>query len=180
MHHRYPSLNSPALPAALLLAFLLPGSALAHRLNAQAFVLPKQRVQIESWFSSGEPARGARVEVFRPGRQIVASGQMNDQGVFVFDYAMAEPLTVVISAGAGHRAEVGVTREELSHPREQPDKGSAPASPDSVAEPIPLARREADIPIKDVLIGVGFLLALAAFLLSLRNARKLRELRSRL
>jgi nickel transport protein len=180
MHRRYPSVNSPALPAALLLAILLPGSARAHRLNAQAFVLPNQRVQIESWFSSGEPARGARVEVFRPGRQIVASGQMNDQGIFVFDYTMAEALSVVISAGAGHRIEVAVTSEELSRPREQPGKSSAPANADVAVDPIPLARREADIPIKDVLIGVGFLLALAAFVLGLRNARKLRELRSRL
>jgi HAMP domain-containing protein len=32
---------------------------------------------------------------------------------------------------------------------------------------------------KDVLVGVGFVLAAAAFLLSLRNARQLRELRRR-
>jgi hypothetical protein len=32
------------------------------------------------------------------------------------------------------------------------------------------------VSVKDVLVGVGFLLAVAAFVLSLRNARQLREL----
>jgi len=33
--------------------------------------------------------------------------------------------------------------------------------------------------VKDVLIGVGFLLALAAFFLSLRNSRQLRSLKTK-
>jgi hypothetical protein len=41
----------------------------------------------------------------------------------------------------------------------------------------PLADRQTPFPIKDVLIGVGFLLAAAAFLLSVRNAGELRRLR---
>jgi nickel transport protein len=180
MHCRYCFLNPPALPAALVLAFLLPGSALAHRLKAQAFVLPNQRVQIESWFSTGDPARGARVEVLRADHQILTSGQMNEHGVFVFDYAGSGPLTVVVRAGAGHRAEVVVTAEELGRSKQQPEKTTTTANPNGLGEPVPLARREADLPIKDVLIGVAFLLALAAFVISLRNARKLRELRSRL
>ncbi len=39
-----------------------------------------------------------------------------------------------------------------------------------------VAERDSGVPVKDVLVGVGFLLAVAAFLLSLRNAQKLRAL----
>jgi len=49
------------------------------------------------------------------------------------------------------------------------------ASQDSSAA-VPLAERDTRAPLKDVVIGVGFLLALAAFLLSIRNAQKLRAL----
>jgi hypothetical protein len=45
--------------------------------------------------------------------------------------------------------------------------------------PAPLAERDSGIPVKDVLIGVSFLLAVAAFALSLRNAKKLRALGQR-
>jgi hypothetical protein len=41
----------------------------------------------------------------------------------------------------------------------------------------PLADRSVPLPLKDVLIGIGFLLAVAAFVLGVRNARELRRLR---
>ena len=42
---------------------------------------------------------------------------------------------------------------------------------------MPRADRSSQVSIKDVLVGVGFLLSVAAFVLSLRNARQLRTLR---
>jgi hypothetical protein len=46
-------------------------------------------------------------------------------------------------------------------------------------EGVPPADRGARVSVEDVLTGVGFLLALAAFGLSLRNARHIRELKGK-
>jgi catechol 2,3-dioxygenase-like lactoylglutathione lyase family enzyme len=53
------------------------------------------------------------------------------------------------------------------------DSSAEPPDPD----PMPLADRSTRVSLKDVLMGVGFLLALAAFALSVRNARKLEKLK---
>jgi len=170
--------SAPALPCALLAALLSAGAAQAHRLDAQAFVLPGQKVQIESWFSSGDAAKHAKVEVFRAGHQLLTEGQTDEQGIFVFPFARPESLQVVISAGAGHRKELAISAADLA-PTAQPsnDVGAvAPVQEDAGGEPRALAKRETGAPIKDVITGIGFLLALGAFLLSLRNARQLRRL----
>jgi hypothetical protein len=39
-----------------------------------------------------------------------------------------------------------------------------------------LVERDSGFPVKDLMVGVGFVLAAAAFILSLRNAQKLRRL----
>ena len=40
----------------------------------------------------------------------------------------------------------------------------------------PLVQHSVEFPVKDVLIGLGFLIAVAALALSLRNNRQLREM----
>jgi len=179
MHCRFSRLR---VLAALLGTCLLAGTARAHGLSVQAFALPNNQVQVESWFSTGKPARGARVEVFRAGHQLVTSGQLDEQGIFVFPCAESEPLSVVVSAAGGHRAEIAITAEELRHARQVPTASTSQTSADAADPPdsVPLARRDAAPVIKDALIGLSFVLALAAFLLSVRTARRLRDLRSRL
>jgi hypothetical protein len=146
-------------------------------------VLPgQQRVQIESWFDlTAQPARRAKVEVFRPDGQLLREGRLDDQGVFVFPFEQVEPLRVVISAGAGHRKELTIPEAELRKGLAAgATESSSPAvvdSPGSVAGPH--ADRSARVSAKDILVGLGFLLAVAAFMLSVRNARQLRELRQR-
>jgi hypothetical protein len=55
--------------------------------------------------------------------------------------------------------------------------GAAPAAaPAPPAPPHRFADRTPAVSLKDVLIGVSFLLALGAFVLSVRNARQLRRL----
>src|SRR5438445_13021724 len=103
MPGRITPLRFPALLPALLATFLAAPNAHAHRLDAQIFVLPDQRIQVESWFSSGDAAKGAKVQVFGAQEQLLTEGQLNEQGVFVFSYGDVAPQTVVISAGAGHR-----------------------------------------------------------------------------
>jgi hypothetical protein len=135
-------------------------------------------IQVESWFSSGDAANGAKVQVFDAQGQLLAEGQLNVQGVFVFPYGDADPARVVISAGAGHRKEVSISAQALARAvaAAVPNKDSPARTNEVPFAPVPVAERDSGVPVKDVLVGVGFLLALAAFLLSLRNARKLRAL----
>jgi hypothetical protein len=143
--------------AALIVCLALAGEAHAHALDAQAFLLPGGKVQVEAWFSSGDPARAALVQVVRADGQTSAEGQTDDQGIAVLPLAETGTVRIVVSAGSGHRKELSVTVGEAERPT-------------------PLADRGTGLPVKDILIGVGFVLALAAFALTLRNSRRLRAL----
>jgi nickel transport protein len=162
-----------------LAALLVVGDAHAHRLDAQIFALPNREIQVESWFSSGDAAKGARVQVFDRQDQLIVEGQLNEQGIFVFSYGDTDPCRVVISAGAGHRKEVSISPTALARSVAATTTHNdlqvrAIGNPPAL---VPLAERDSGPPLKDVLVGVSFLLALAAFVLSLRNAQKLRLLR---
>jgi nickel transport protein len=178
MFGRSTPLSPPALLGGLLVLLAAAGTAQAHRLNAQFFVLPEHKVQIESWFENGDSPRSARVQVFRADGRLLTEGRLNEKGLFVFSFPDAEPLKVVVNAGAGHRKELQIAAEELVH--SSPSETKAGSTPSGTSEdvPGPVARgdRSSQVPIKDVLVGVGFLLAVAAFVLSLRNARQLRAM----
>src|SRR6266481_7953810 len=132
-----------------------PSWARAHRLEAEARTKKIQKVNIESWFDLGGVPAGARVQVFRKnGHQLLLEQVLDENGQFTF-YADWEPLHVVISAGDGHQKEIDI----------QPEA--------DVTSPLPDADRSSRIGIKDILVGVGFLLALAAFVLSVRNHRRI-------
>jgi hypothetical protein len=151
--------------------------AAAHRLDAQAFVLPGQnKVQIESWFDDGKTPHGARVQVFRANQELLIEGRLDEQGIFVFSYPPGESLRVVVSAGLGHFKELNLSPDELAPAPQTP--AASPASPETAPKdrstPIALADRGPAKWIKDALIGIAFLLAIAAFALGVRNARQLR------
>jgi hypothetical protein len=156
----------PVLICACSAALGTAGRAQAHRLNAEAILLPNQKIQIESWFSTGQAAKGAKVEVFEPSGQLLTKGLLDEQGIFVFSYGVAQTFKVVISASPEHRKELTIPEADLAArgPRQN-----------FSAKPIPLAERSSGISVKDVILGVAFLLALSSFWLSLRNARKLRQ-----
>jgi cobalt/nickel transport system permease protein len=165
-------------PPALLLALVgllwVSGTAHAHRLEASHQALADGRVQIESWFDlTGDSAKGAKVQVFRPDGSAAAEGAMDENGVFVFRPAAAEDLRVVVSAGVGHRKEIIIPKVDLEK------NNSAPAPDGLTPEARPSADRSPQVSVKDVLLGVSFVLAAAAFVLSLRNHRRLRELLGR-
>jgi nickel transport protein len=171
------------MPPALLLAlsgFLVTaGDARAHRLEAEYRVLPGQRVQIESWFDlTGESPKGAKVQVFRPDGQLLSEGQLNDKGLFVFSYSQPERLKVIVSAGAGHRKELEIPQSALATSSKTSPSENSTASDSDATSPadVPFADRSPRTSLKDVVAGVGFLLALAAFVLSLRNARQLKAI----
>jgi nickel transport protein len=139
--------------------------AYAHRLNTGYKVTGPSTVQVESWFDTGGSPKSATVEVLRADGRPLIEGKMDANGVFVFRFEEAETLKVVVSAGDGHRSEIEIPATALM---------STPISEAAESRPInpqPLVDRESAIPFKDVLLGVTFVLALAAFVLALRNAR---------
>src|SRR5262245_55180015 len=173
MRGRNRPLTPPALPLALLVLLLAADEASAHRLEADYVVLPGRKVQVESWFDiTGDVPKGARVQVFRAEKELLTEGQLDENGVFVFAYEKAEPLRVVVTA-VGHGKELRIPETALANAAAPNPAADAEEGPHS---PVPLVNRSSSFTIKDVLIGIGFLLALAAFVLSLRNARRLREL----
>lgn len=176
MPGRITPLSPLVLVAALLATSLAARDAHAHRLDAQLFVLPNRKIQVEGWFSGGDAAKGAKVQIFSAREELITEGQLDELGIFVFSYNDVAPCTVVISAGAGHRKSLSISALSLAQAtaemRIDPSGGAKEVAP----APVSLAERDSARAIKDVFVGVGFLLALAAFVLSLRNARKLRAL----
>jgi nickel transport protein len=167
---------------ALLAVTISARAAHAHRLDAQAFLLPDHQVQIQSWFDNGNVPRGATVQVFHANGQLLAEGRLDEKGHFLFAFAVAEPLRVVVAAGGGHRKELTLSAADLEQATGADAKTpDASTTGQTTSNPVPLPDRSPAAAIrdtvKDVLIGVGFLLALAAFFLSLRNARQLGSLR---
>jgi hypothetical protein len=139
---------------AALTTLLTARPAYAHRLEAEAKVQKDHTVTVESWFETGDTPKKATVQVLRADGSLLAEGPLNEEtGKFVFKYEQPEPLRVVVVAPGGHRAEVKLF------------EGTAPPPPSS--------------PIRDLLLGLALLLALAAFALSIANARKLRRLTER-
>jgi cobalt/nickel transport system permease protein len=165
----------------VLLAFA--GPALAHRLEAAYRVLPDKRVEIESWFDipgdNGDTPRGAKVQVFHADGSLLTEGVMDSRGLFLFGFEKAESLRVVVNAGQGHAKELKIPKEELEKPTSPdsttPDDSGGSAT--SVAQPF--ANRASTFQFRDVLIALAFIFGVAAFVLSVRNALTLRELRRR-
>jgi ABC-type Co2+ transport system permease subunit len=140
----------------------------AHRLEGEYKVLPNREVLIESWFDQTDnPPKGARVVVTRSDGSVLTEGQMDDKGLFHFHYTDAEPLKVLISAGGGHTKEIVIPVQAL--------EGASGTS----SERQSFADHSPRVSIKDVLIGIAVLLSAAAFVLGLRNARELREMKQR-
>jgi hypothetical protein len=153
----------PAVTVALaaLLAFAAEGKA--HRLEAGYKVLPGRTVRVQSWFETGDPAASARVAVLREDGTELVAGRLSSQGLFLFEAKEEGPLKVMIDAGDGHAAELTIPAAELADP------GAKPATPP----------REPPLHLKDIVTGVAFVLAAAAFVLSLRNAQRLRDVEAR-
>lgn len=168
------------LVAGALILFGLPQAAYAHRLVAD-YTVSGHQVQVESWFDpTGNSARGARVKVLRADDTMLAQGTMNDQGVFVFSYDVPQSLKVIVSAGEGHQAEVTIPASDLGTvggPTNHPNASTLPTGP-SAPLGVPRLSHQPRETWNDILTGIGFLLAAAAFVLSVRNSRRLQKLQA--
>jgi cobalt/nickel transport system permease protein len=156
---------------ALAFGLVAPTTARAHALLMECEVLPGHKVRVVAWYSARPksfPAQEARVRVYSTGEHLLIAGKTDEKGTFIFSYERPEPLTVEVYQ-LGHRQVVSLfgSAAELT--------AAGPSSPDAPRTSVfvPAGKEE----LKDVVTGIGFLLALAAFVLSVRNARRLRALR---
>jgi len=172
--------NSVIAGLTLLTLLTFPAEAAAHRLEGEYKLLPGGKVRVESWFDiTGDSAEGARVRATGPTGQVVADGKTDDKGLFTFAVEKAETLRVIISAGAGHRKEFTIKDSELTPIlAKSASVSTPPAVADDAGRDAPPSERRSSIAAQDVLVGVGFILAVAAFVISLRNAQAIRKLRS--
>jgi hypothetical protein len=172
--------NMPSRPVlrlvlALALLLLAADNGWAHRLVVECEVLPSQKVQVSCRYKAipkSIPAQEARVRVFRPNGNILVEGRTDAKGQFLFSYQQAEPLRVEVYQ-EGHREEARLGATDLGAVPD-PGENHPPSGKElSPAEGKTTWRED----IKDILVGIGFLLATAAFILSLRNARTLRQMK---
>jgi cobalt/nickel transport system permease protein len=170
--------SSITLLLALVAVLGTPQLAHAHRLIGAYRVLSDRRVQVQSFFPGGYPPRDATVKVMRPDKSVLAEGDLDEKGLFVFHFDQAEDLSVVIRAAAGtideHTSLFTIPAKDLTLSESDWTTRESPA-PGASDEKAPLVVGEDPwlANLKDALIGIGFLLATAAFVLSFRNARRL-------
>lgn len=176
----HPTVSPPlVLMLATLSSLFAPSPSRAHRPCADYIIRADRQIQIDGWFDPGDtPMKGAKVQVFRPGQQLLLEGQMDDNGTFVFRVAEAEPLEVIVNAGAGHRTTLTIPREKLEQSAEAELR---PLESGGEDRSLPVAAQRREHPetwheqIKDALVGISFLLSVAAFLLSWRTSQRLRR-----
>ena len=176
----HPTISPPlALMLAALTLLFAASSARAHSPHADFLVLPDRHVQIDGWFDPGAaPMKGAQVLVFRPGLHLLVEGQLDENGSFVFRFTDAEPLEVIVNGGAGHRTSFVIPREKLEQIAQTEPR---PLGSDADNRSLTVAAQTREHPdmwreqLKDALLGISFLLSVAAFLLSWRTSRRLRR-----
>jgi cobalt/nickel transport system permease protein len=176
-----PRSQSLTLLIALLAVLASPSLACAHRLIGAYRVLPERRVQIQSFFDSGVPPRDATVKVMRPDKSTLAEGALDEKGLFAFHFDQAEDLSIEIRAAAGtideHTTLFTIPAKDLALSESDWTTSASPA-PGALDEKAPFVLGQVSwlANLRDALIGIGFLLATAAFILSLRNARRLKAI----
>jgi hypothetical protein len=147
---------------ALLALLALGRPALAHGVVVEYQVdLAAKQVTVKSAFDTDEPdkrdvPRKAPVRVLREDGSVLVKGETDDEGVFVFSYEKPEPLRVQIDV-PGHPT---VCRISAANLQEQAAPGPA----------VPSSR------FRDLLLGLGLVLAVASFVMSWRNSVRLRRL----
>lgn len=165
-------------------ALLFPGTARAHRLEAEAVIRPHRQIQVESWFETGETPRSAKVAVYREDGKVLAAGRLDKNGIFVFSCQTVEPLQVVVDAGAGHRVETAITAEQLTRYDLSTCVACLSGAPFLAASllvpihgagkppaPQPIVQRETGMQLRNLLIGVGILLGVALAALQWQRMR---------
>lgn len=107
--------------AVLLLLLVATAPAFAHKVIADAYP-DGDLIEGEVGFSSGDPAAGAKIEVFTPDGEKLLETTTDADGVFSFKAVRHVDHVIKVNLGAGHVAEVVVSADDL------PDSLGASAS----------------------------------------------------
>ena len=98
--------------------------AYAHKVMIFAWT-DGDTVFTQSKFSGGKKVKGQKITVYDPKEKILLEGKTDDKGEFSFNVPERTTLKIVLSAGAGHRAEWTVTKEDIEEmSKEKPAKSS--------------------------------------------------------
>lgn len=96
----------------VMLFILAASPAWAHKVNVFAYV-EGDTVYTESYFPSGDPVKGGKIEVLDTHKTILLEGITDNQGLFSFKLPKKEDLTIVINATMGHKNEYRLKKSEM-------------------------------------------------------------------
>lgn len=161
----------------LLLLLVLCGwatsPALAHRLSVDWQVVDQTLVLVGR--TDDEPAAGADVQIRSAAGAVLAEGSLDATGTYRWPLAATGDVTVVVDAGLGHRRTLTLAAAELrsatvpAPPTPFPATGAGSTRGRGSSDgSSPLAVR--------VVVGLTFLLAVAAVGMSFSNRRRLARL----
>lgn len=86
--------------------------AYAHKVMVFAWV-EGDTVFTQSKFSGGKKVKGGKIAVYNTHEKILLKGKTDDKGEFSFKVPEKTTLKIVLYAGAGHRAEWTVPKEDI-------------------------------------------------------------------
>lgn len=183
------------------LILALAGMAQAHRVAVFAYVEGDQ-IKGEGAFSTGGKVVNQKVQVLDASGKVLAEGTTGQDSTFSLPLPKAKaPLTVVLDAGAGHRATYELTAQDLGQEasdRQSQEAGaatpaaapSAPAAPTAQelapqikqavqqavaplrAQLAEMALKAEEVSLKDIIGGIGWIVGLMGLVAYFR-ARKM-------
>ena len=192
-------LTISAVVFSLILA--LAGAAQAHRVAVFAYVEGDQ-IKGEGAFSTGGKVVNQKVQVLDASGKVLAEGTTGEDSTFSLPLPKAKaPLTVVLDAGAGHRATFELTAQDLGQeasgateqaatvatPTAAPSAAAAPTAQDLAPEikkavqqavaPIraqlaEMALKADEVSLRDIVGGIGWIVGLLGLAAYLK-ARKM-------
>ena len=87
-------------------------SAYAHKVMIFAWV-DGDTVFTQSKFSGGKKVKGGKIAVYNTHKKILLEGKTDEKGEFSFKVPEKTTLKIVLYAGAGHRAEWSLPKEDI-------------------------------------------------------------------
>ena len=132
--------------------FLGINPAYAHKVMIFAWV-EGDTVFTQSKFSGGKKVKGGNVVVYNTQKKILLEGKTDDKGEFSFKVPEKTTLKIVLYAGAGHRAEWTLPKEDIEEmsgkkpakstlkkpPRKMPVNAIPPETTENRADEMPQA-----------------------------------------
>ena len=92
--------------------------AYAHKVMIFAWV-DGDTVFTQSKFSGGKKVKGGKIAVYNTHEKILLEGKTDDEGEFSFKVPEKTTLKIVLYAGAGHRAEWTLPKEDIEEMSEE-------------------------------------------------------------